>query len=83
MLYYETSSWWNRDDDEFVSNMNCRGGIGVLIDSMVEEIIDDIVTERISNVHNTLGPAGSEYQGAASPRNDMPFNQYGSTIKLG
>ena len=51
LLYYETSSWWNRDDDEIVSNMNCRGGIGVLIDSMVEEIIDDIVTERLSNVN--------------------------------
>ena len=33
----------------------------VLIDSMVEEIIDDIVTERLSNIHNTLGPSASEY----------------------
>ena len=61
LLYYETSSWWNRDDDELVSNAGCRGGIGVLIDSMVEEIIDDIVMERLSNVHNTLGQSPSEY----------------------
>ena len=52
LLYYETSALWNRDDD-LVTNVDCRGGIGVLIDSMVEEIIDDIVTERLSNVHNT------------------------------
>ena len=55
--------------------MNCRGGIGVLIDSMVEEIIDDIVTERMSNVHNTLG--ASDYQhGNTSPTGgrDMPFS---------
>ena len=51
--------------------MDCRGGIGVLIDSMVEEIIDDIVTERVSNVHNTLGPSASEYQ------HEMPFNLTG------
>lgn len=50
LLYYETSSWWNRDDDETVSNSCNRGGIGVLVDSMVEEIIDDIVTERFSVV---------------------------------
>ena len=47
LLYYETSALWNRDDDDLVTNVDCRGGIGVLIDSMVEEIIDDIVTERL------------------------------------
>lgn len=76
LLYYETSSWWNREDDESVSNVTGRGGVGVLIDSMVEEIIDDIVTERLSNVHNnTLGPSASEYQGTTSPRGrEMPFS---------
>ena len=66
---------WNRDDDELVTNVNCRGGIGVLIDSMVEEIIDDIVTERLSNVHNTLERQASEYHnhGNTSPRGG-PFS---------
>lgn len=50
-----------------VSNAQCRGGIGVLLDSMVEEIIDDIVTERLSNVYNTLGPSASEYGGKDDP----------------
>ena len=85
LLYYETSSYWNRDDDELVFNADCRGGIGILIDSMVEEIIDDIVTERLSNIHNTLGPSASEYLGTNSPQGrELPFsiwekqrNQYG------
>ena len=46
-----------------------------MIDSMVEEIIDDIVTERFSNVHNTLGVSTSEYQDKSSPKNGaMPFS---------
>ena len=68
-----------------------KGGIGVLIDSMVEEIIDDIVTERLSNVHNTMGPSASDagHPGLSSYGNQkMPFatsNEYGrvSGIRLG
>lgn len=56
------------------------------MDSMVEEIIDDIVTERLSNVHQTLGPSASEYRhGTASP-----LKEYGAAgsrptgvVKLG
>ena len=46
LLYYETSSFWNRDDDEEDTGMPGRGGIGVLIDSMVEEIVEDILSDR-------------------------------------
>ena len=46
LLYYETSSFWNRDDYEEDTGMPGRGGIGVLIDSMVEEIVEDIITDR-------------------------------------
>ena len=46
LLYYETSAFWNRDDDEEDTGMPGRGGIGVLIDSMVEEIVEDIITDR-------------------------------------
>ena len=49
---------------------------------MVEEIIDDIVTERLSNVHNTLGPSASEY-GVSSPLGrENPFG-YGSSAGKG
>ena len=80
LLYYETSALWNRDDDEFVMNSLNKGGIGVLIDSMVEEIIDDIVTERLSNVHNnTLGVgSASECGQYTTPRGrENPFGGHG------
>lgn len=41
-----------------------RGGIGVLIDSMVEEIVEDIITDR--KEIETLGRANSEI--GLSPR---------------
>ena len=57
-----------------------KGGIGVLIDSMVEEIIDDIVTERLSNVHsNTMGPSASECGQYTTPRGrENPFGGHQS-----
>jgi len=36
LLYYETSALWNREDDESRTQKKNRGGIGVLIDHMVE-----------------------------------------------
>ena len=79
-----SSGLWNRDDDELVSNAQCRGGIGVLLDSMVEEIIDDIVTERLSNVYNTLGPSASEYGGTQTKDDPFAYNGRPSgAIRLG
>ena len=55
LLYYETSAFWNRDDDDTVTGNPNRGGIGVLIDSMVEEIIDDVINERMSAMQYSYG----------------------------
>ena len=89
LLYYETSSFWNRDDDEEDTGMPGRGGIGVLIDSMVEEIVEDIITDRQEfhtqgRQNSPLGISSPMYKDGSDMFNSSnPYAHRGGGVRLG